>query len=81
MPALSDRRRLLVDIIIVTASITAIAVMVKLVWPGFTYWRDIANSFFPLWHIYGTSIRGGQSVLFDHNGWAAANVIAESAYC
>ena len=80
MPALSDRRRLLVDIIIVTASITAIAVMVKLAWPGFTYWGDNANSFFPLWHMYGTSIRGGESFLFDHNGWAAANVIAESAY-
>lgn len=74
------RGRLLIDLAIVGAAVSVIALLVKLAWPGFTYWGDNANSFLPLWHMVGSAIRDGQSFLFDHTGWAGANVVGEAAY-
>lgn len=54
--------------------------LVKLVWRGFTFWGDNAESFLPLWHLWGTAIRAGQPFLFDHNGWGGGNMVGEAAY-
>ena len=68
------------DLALVAASVGVIAMLVKLTWRGFTYWGDNAESFFPLWHMYGTALRTGRFFLFDHDGWGAANVVGEAAY-
>jgi hypothetical protein len=56
------------------------SLVVKLSWPRFTFWGDNAESFFPLWHMYGTSIRAGDPALVQADGWAGGNVIGEAAY-
>src|SRR5688572_31615336 len=48
-------------IIAVTTVITSF--MITLVWRGFTYWGDNAESFFPLWLMWGTAIRSGEPFL------------------
>lgn len=75
-----QRAELLTDASLVIGSILAIAVLVKLAWPGFTYWGDNANSFMPLWHLFGQSLRAGSPLLFDHTAWQAANLVGEAAY-
>ena len=73
-------RHLLFDVAIIIAAVGAISTFVKLAWPRFTYWGDNAESFFPLWHIYGTSIREGNPLFFNPDAWAAASVAGEAAY-
>lgn len=63
-----------------SAAIALTALLVKLSWPRFTFWGDNAESFFPLWHMYGTSLRAGTPALFQPDGWAGGNVIGEAAY-
>lgn len=57
-----------------------ISVLVKLAWREFAFFGDNAESFLPLWHMYGTALRAGESFLFDPNGWGAGNVVGEAAY-
>ncbi|GAB3804685.1 hypothetical protein GCM10028798_25390 [Humibacter antri] len=73
-------RVLLLDLSILALTTGIGAVCVKLLWRGFTYWGDNAESFLPLWHMWGSAIRQGQPFLFDHNGWGAANMVGEAAY-
>lgn len=74
------RVQLLLDSAVIAAVVIGIAIIVKTAWPGFTYWGDNANSFFPLWHMLGTGLRNGEYLLFDHTGWGGANVVGEAAY-
>lgn len=62
------------------AGVIVISLLVRLVWKDFTFFGDNAESFFPLWHAYGTALRAGEFFLFDHAGWGGANVIGEAAY-
>jgi hypothetical protein len=73
-------RRSALDLGLVVAAIAVIGVIVKVVWREFTFFGDNAESFFPLWHMYGTALRAGEPFLFDPNGWGAGNVMAEAAY-
>ena len=73
-------RRAALDLGIILGAVVAIGLLVKLVWREFTFFGDNAESFFPLWHMYGTALRAGEPFLFDPNGWGAGNVMAEAAY-
>lgn len=73
-------RHLGFDILVIASAVAAISILVKLAWPRFTYWGDNAESFFPFWHIYGTSIREGNPLFFNPDAWAAASVAGEAAY-
>jgi hypothetical protein len=73
-------RALLIDLSLIALTTAVAGVLIKSVWRGFTYWGDNAESFLPLWHMWGTSIRSGQPFLFDHTGWGAANMVGEAAY-
>lgn len=68
------------DIVLLSGAIAVTSLVVKLSWPRFTFWGDNAESFFPLWHMYGASIRAGRPALFQADGWAGGNVIGEAAY-
>ncbi|WP_454129855.1 hypothetical protein [Microbacterium aurum] len=65
---------------IIVGCVALIALLIKLVWRGFTFWGDNAESFFPFWHMFGTALRAGRFLLFDADGWGAANVVGEAAY-
>jgi hypothetical protein len=69
-----------IDFAVLAGAVVLITGMVKLVWREFTFFGDNAESFFPLWHMYGTALRSGTPFLFDHDGWGAGNVVAEAAY-
>lgn len=73
-------RRSALDLGIIVAAVGTISVLVKLAWREFTFFGDNAESFLPLWHMYGTALRAGESFLFDPNGWGAGNVVGEAAY-
>lgn len=73
-------RRAALDLGLVLVAVVAIGLLVKVVWREFTFFGDNAESFFPLWHMYGTALRAGEPFLFDPNGWGAGNVMAEAAY-
>jgi hypothetical protein len=73
-------RRAALDLGIVLGAIAAIGLLIKFVWREFTFFGDNAESFFPLWHMYGTALRNGDPFLFDPQGWGAGNVMAEAAY-
>lgn len=73
-------RRAALDLGIVAVAVAVIGLLVKLVWREFTFFGDNAESFFPLWHMYGTALRAGEPFLFDPDGWGAGNVMAEAAY-
>ena len=68
------------DLTIIAVFTGVTMLLVKLVWRGFTFWGDNAESFLPLWHMWGTAIREGRPFLFDHTGWGGANVVGEAAY-
>ena len=68
------------DFAILAGAVGLIAALVKLAWREFTFFGDNAESFFPLWHMYGSAIRSGQPFLFDRDGWGAGNVVGEAAY-
>lgn len=76
----TTRASTFIDLSIVMGSTAIIAVIVRLVWPRFSFWGDNADSFLPLWHYVGGEIRQGRLPLFNHERWAAANLIGESAY-
>lgn len=69
-----------VDFGILAVVVAFIAGLVKLVWREFTFFGDNAESFFPLWHMFGSAIRTGDPFLFDRDGWGAGNVVGEAAY-
>ncbi|HWM16005.1 MAG TPA: hypothetical protein VNP97_05400 [Microbacterium sp.] len=69
-----------IDFCILAVVVVLIAGTVKLVWREFTFFGDNAESFFPLWHMFGTAIRTGDPFLFDRDGWGAGNVVGEAAY-
>ena len=69
-----------IDFGILAVAVGVIAGLVKLAWREFTFFGDNAESFFPLWHMYGAAIRSGSPFLFDHSGWGAGNVVGEAAY-
>lgn len=73
-------RQVLGDLAVLSVAIGTISVLIKLVWPRFTYWGDNADSFTPLWHLLGSRIRSGESILFDPEGWAGGNIVGEAAY-
>lgn len=73
-------RRSLFDLGIIFVVVLTIGLLIKVVWREFTFFGDNAESFFPLWHMYGTALRSGEPFLFDPNGWGAGNVLAEAAY-
>ena len=68
------------DFAILAGAVGLIAALVKLAWREFTFFGDNAESFFPLWHMYGSAIRSGQPFLFDRDGWGAGAVVGEAAY-
>ncbi|MFH8250743.1 hypothetical protein ACH3VR_10295 [Microbacterium sp. B2969] len=68
------------DVALLVGVVAVISLLVKLSWPRFTFWGDNAESFFPLWHMYGESIRAGSPALFQADGWTGGNVIGEAAY-
>lgn len=68
------------DLALITFAVAIISGFVKIAWRGFTFWGDNAESFFPLWHMYGSALRRGDVFLFDSDGWGAANVVGEAAY-
>lgn len=73
-------RRSALDLGIIIATVCTISLFVKLAWREFTFFGDNAESFLPLWHMYGTALRAGESFFFDPNGWGAGNVVGEAAY-
>lgn len=68
------------DLGLIAASTGVAVLLVKLAWRGFPFWGDNAESFLPLWHMWGAAIRQGQPFLFDHTGWGGANMVGEAAY-
>lgn len=69
-----------VDFALIAAAVAIIGALVKLTWRQFTFFGDNAESFFPLWHMYGTAIRSGDPFFFSADGWGAGNVVGEAAY-
>lgn len=78
--AAPSARLLVRDLVVITVSVGVIAGLIKLAWRKFTFFGDNAESFFPLWHMYGAALRTGHPFLFNTNGWGAANVVGEAAY-
>lgn len=68
------------DLTLLAGAVAVTSLLIKLAWPRFTFWGDNAESFFPLWHMYGASIRAGSPALFQADGWTGGNVIGEAAY-
>ena len=71
---------LVIDLAIIAGVVAVVSGLVKVLWREFTFFGDNAESFFPLWHMYGTALREGTPFLFDAGGWGAANVVGEAAY-
>lgn len=72
--------RLAPDALLLGASIAVVAVLVKLVWPRFTWFGDNAESFFPLWHMVGSGLREGRWLGFDPTAFAGGNTVGEANY-
>ena len=68
------------DALLLAAAIASVAVMVKIVWPRFTWFGDNAELFFPLWHMVGTALREGRWLGFDPTAFAGGNVVGEANY-
>ena len=76
----SMRTPLVRDLAAITGVVIAGMLFARIFWRDITFWGDNAESFWPLWHMWGTAIRSGEVFLFQPDGWSGANIVGEAAY-
>lgn len=73
-------RRVPDALMVATVFVTVLALSVVPQWRGtlFYYVGDQYEQFAPLWHVFGTQLRGGSWISMDPAGWMGGNYAAEA---